>query len=151
MNRPLSVLCIAVVLGATGCARSLSGDTYSREEAQRAMSFREGTIIAVRMVKLEGTNSSVGTGAGAVAGGVAGSGIGGGRGAVVGAVLGAVVGGIAGAAAEEVYTRDDAWEITLRLDRGDSMVVVQAVGNDVFKPGERIRVLQSGGRTRVTH
>lgn len=151
MKKPLIMLCLAIAVSTTGCVRSLSGDTYSREEAQRAMSFREGTISAVRKVKLEGTQSGVGTGAGAVIGGVAGSGVGSGRGAIVGAVVGAVVGGIAGAATEQVYTRDDAWELTIKMDRGDSIVVVQQIGNDVFAAGEHVRVLQQGGKTRVTH
>jgi outer membrane lipoprotein SlyB len=151
MNKSLLVLFMAIAVGTTGCVRSLSGDTYSREEAQRSMSFREGTVTAVRKVRLEGTKSPVGAGAGAVVGGVAGSGIGSGRGAVVGTVLGAVVGGLAGAATEEVVTRDDAWELTIQMDRGESVVVVQEAGKDVFAAGERVRVVQNGSKTRVTH
>ncbi len=138
---------LASTLVATGCARSLAGDSYSREEAQRPISFREGTLIEIRKVRLQGTDSKIGMGSGAVVGGVAGSSVGQGRGAIVGAV----VGGIAGAAAEEGLTREDAWELTVRMNSGEAMVVVQEIGkNEKFAVGDRVRVLQSSGKTRVS-
>ncbi len=152
MKKPfILVTLLAATLLSAGCASSLSGDTYSRAEAQRPISFREGQLIQVRKVRLEGTKSNIGTGAGAVLGGVAGSGVGQGRGAIVGAVLGAVVGGVAGAATEEGMTREDAWELTVRLNNGESLVVVQEVGQyDRYVAGERVRVLTSNGKTRVS-
>lgn len=152
MKTPLIILCLAgITLLSTGCASSLSGDTYSRTEAQRPISFREGTLLEVRKVRLEGTKTNIGTGTGAILGGVAGSGVGQGRGAIVGAVLGAVVGGVAGAATEEGLTREDAWELTVRLNSGESIVVVQEIGkNEHFAAGERVRVLNSSGKTRVS-
>lgn len=138
------------LLALGGCASSLSGDTYSRAEAQRPISFRTATIVGVRKVRLEGTDSNIGLGAGAVIGGVAGSGVGSGRGAIVGAVVGAVVGGVAGAAAEEGITRADAWELTLRMSNGENMVVVQEIGKtDHFAVGDEVRVMQSNGKSRV--
>ena len=149
-----NLLLIVCLLGATvisaGCTRSLAGDSYSREEAQRQISFREGTVLEVRKVRLQGTNSNIGTIGGAAVGGVAGSGIGQGRGAIVGAVVGAVVGGIAGSAAEEGFTREDAWELTISMNSGESMVIVQEIGKDKFAPGDKVRVLQSNGKTRVS-
>ncbi|MDQ7988576.1 MAG: hypothetical protein REI09_02980 [Candidatus Dactylopiibacterium sp.] len=140
-----------ITLLSTGCASRLAGDTYSRSEAQRPITFREGTLLEVRKVRLEGTKTNIGTGTGAVLGGVAGSGVGQGRGAIVGAVLGAVVGGVAGAATEEGITREDAWELTVRLNSGESLVVVQEIGaQDRFVAGERVRVLSSAGKTRVS-
>lgn len=152
MKRILSVAALAALsVITTGCATGQSGDTYSRDEARRVMTFQEGTLQAVRQVKLEGTKSGVGTVAGAVAGGVGASGIGQGRGSAVAAVVGAVVGGVVGAAAEEGITREAAWELTVKLDNGKSLVIVQAKGDDQFTPDERVRVLQSGDTTRVTH
>ena len=152
MKHTLLLACLlSVALINTGCTRSLAGDSYSREEAQRPISFREGTILEVRKVRLQGTDSKIGLGTGAVIGGVAGSGVGAGRGAVVAAVVGAVVGGIAGAAAEEGFTREDAWELTLRMNGGETMIVVQEIGKtDKFAIGDRVRVLQSNGKTRVS-
>lgn len=145
------LLAMAIAFNTTACVRSRAGDTYSREEAQRTMTFREGVLIDVRKVKLEGTQSPVGMGAGAAVGGIAGSGVGSGRGAAVGAVVGAVVGGIIGAASEEAYTRSEAWELTIQPDQGAPVVVVQEIGSDVFAKGEHVRILQSGGRTRISH
>lgn len=140
-----------LVLLAAGCASSRSGDTYSREEARRALSVQDGTLSEVRVVKLEGTKTGVGTASGAVIGGIGGSTVGQGKGSVVAAVVGVVVGGLIGSAVEEGVTRESAWELTVQLDSGRKIVVVQAVGEDKFVAGERVRVVQGGGTTRVSH
>ena len=77
----------ALTLALSGCASSLTGDTYSRDEARAVQTVRYGTIESLRPVQIEGTKTPIGTGAGAVVGGVAGSGIGGGRGSAVAAVM----------------------------------------------------------------
>lgn len=148
LNTSLALGLVAV-LGLGGCASSLSGDTYSRDEAQRTMTYMDGTITAVRKVRLEGTKSYVGTGAGAIIGGIAGSGVGDGKGSAVAAVAGAVLGGLAGSAAEEGLTREDAWEITLKMNNGENRIVVQEAGNDNFVLGQHVRVVQGNGKTRV--
>jgi outer membrane lipoprotein SlyB len=54
-------------------------------------------------------------------------------------VLGAVVGGIAGSAAEEVYTREDGIEYSIRLEDGNYISVVQAVSKDEnIKSGDKV-------------
>src|SRR5688572_12819775 len=95
----IMVLTIAAFLGA--CASSNSGSVYKRDEARKVQTVKTGVVESVRLVKLEGTKTPIGTGTGAVVGGVAGSTIGHGRGSVVGAVVGAVAGGLLGSAAEE--------------------------------------------------
>jgi outer membrane lipoprotein SlyB len=151
-SRLLIALCAApLVLGTAGCVSSKAGDVYSRDEARRVMTFREGVLVGIKEVKLEGTKSGVGTGAGAIAGGVAGSAVGEGKGAIIGAVVGAVVGGITGAAAEEGLTREKALELTVKLDNGENLIIVQGIGDDKFVAGERVRVVNSGGTMRVTH
>lgn len=99
---------------------------------------------------MEGTESGVGGFAGAAIGGVAGSNVGGGRGQIVGAILGAVAGGIAGSAIEENTTKKNALEITVRLDGGQLIAVVQEMGSERFQPGDRVRVLSGNGSSRVT-
>ncbi|RLC20247.1 MAG: hypothetical protein DRH56_10490, partial [Deltaproteobacteria bacterium] len=100
--------------------------------------------------KIEGTKSVVGPAAGAAAGGALGSTIGHGSGRTVATVLGAIAGGVAGAAVEEGVTQKDGLEITVKLDNGDAVVVVQEA--DVpFAVGDRVRVLTgSDGTTRVS-
>jgi len=143
------ILLIPAVLA--GCASSLGSGDYERKEARRAYEVKMGVVEHVRSVKLEGTDSGVGTAAGGVIGGVAGSTAGSGKGKVVGSVLGAVVGGVAGAATEEAITRKTGQEITVRLDSGRVLAVVQEDTGEKFAVGERVRLLESGGQARVTH
>lgn len=142
------VMALAVVLGA--CASSNSGNVYKRGEARTVQTVKMGVVESVRLVKLEGTKTPIGTGAGAVVGGVAGSTLGGGRGQVITTVLGALAGGLAGSAAEEGLTRKDGVEITVKLDSGNMIAVVQEADEE-FNPGDRIRVLEANGVTRVSH
>ena len=94
----LARLVIAVFsLTLLACATSRSGDVYSRDDTRKIQTVRMGVVESVRTVKIEGTQSNIGTATGAVVGGIAGSSVGsGGRDSAVAAVLGAVVGGIAG-------------------------------------------------------
>lgn len=141
----------ALSLLLTGCASSLTGDSYSRDDARKVQTIRMGTIESLRPVRIEGTKTPIGAGAGAAVGGIAGSTIGGGRGSAVAAVIGAVAGGLAGAAAEEGITRTQGVEITVREDDGALRAYVQAVEpNQVFRIGQRVRIASVNGQSRVT-
>lgn len=142
------LLLMSIIL--SGCASSRSGDVYTREQARREMVVRMGVVESVREVLMEGTHSGTGTLAGAAIGGVAGSTFGGGRGSIVGAIIGAVAGSVAGSAIEGNVTKKNALEITVRLDNGQMIAVVQEMG-EVFHPGQRVRVLNDHGSSRVTH
>ncbi len=148
MKRALCLLPL-VLLGA-GCASGLGSGDYERREARRVYEVKMGVVENVRSVRLEGTESGVGAVTGAAVGGIAGSEIGKGKGSAVGAVLGAVVGGVAGAAAEEALTRKSGLEITVRLDSGRTIAVVQEDTGERFTVGDRVRILESGGQARVT-
>jgi len=135
----------------SGCASNLTGDTYSRDEARRVQTVRTGTIVALRPVQIEGTKTPIGAATGAVIGGVGGSAIGGGRGSIVTAVIGAVAGGLLGSAAESGLTKTQGVEITVREDDGSTRAYVQQVEpNQVFRTGERVRILTVDGTSRVT-
>jgi outer membrane lipoprotein SlyB len=148
MIRVLVMSLFALVL--SGCATSRSGDVYSRDQALREQTVRLATVQSVREVTIEGTRSGIGGAAGGVVGGVAGSGMGSGRGEIIGGVIGAVAGGVAGQAIEEGATRRNGVEITVRLESGELRAIVQEAG-EAFKPGERVRLISSGGVTRVAH
>ena len=139
---------LTLLLGA--CASSNSGSVYSRDDARKTQTVRTGIVESVRQVKLEGTKSPIGTVAGAAVGGIAGSSIGQGKGSTIGAVIGAVVGGLGGSAAEEMMTRKDALEITVKLDGGGLTAVVQEA-DELFKAGDKVRLIESGGNTRISH
>ena len=143
------VLALAAAATLAGCATSKSGDVYSRDEALREQTVRLATVESVRPVTIQGTRSGIGAASGAVVGGVAGSGVGHGRGSTIAGVLGAVGGGVAGQAIEEGTTRKNGVEITVRLDNGELRAIVQEE-TDKFVPGQRVRLLTSGGVTRVS-
>lgn len=151
MRKSLLVVPVALLaLAAGGCTSNLTGDTYSRDEARTVQTVRYGTIESLRPVRLEGTKTPIGSGAGAVVGGIAGSGVGGGRGSAVAAVIGAVAGGMLGAAAEEGITRAQGVELTVREDDGNMRAYVQEVEpNQVFRVGQRVRILTVDGTSRV--
>ena len=139
---------ISVFLAA--CASSNSGSVYKRDDARKVQTVKTGVVESVRTVKLEGTKSPIGTVAGGAIGGIAGSSIGGGRGSAIAAVLGAVVGGLAGSAAEEGITRKDGLEITVKLDGGGMIAIVQEA-DESFKPGDKVRIVENSDTSRVTH
>ena len=144
----LAAAALATVL--TGCgAPGLGGGAYSRDQARREQTVRMGYVESVRDVRLEGTRSGVGPAAGAVAGGVAGSSIGRGRGAALGTIAGAVIGGVAGQAAEQGFTAKQGVEVTVKLDSGQ-MVAIMQEADETFRPGDRVRILSDGATSRVT-
>jgi outer membrane lipoprotein SlyB len=144
------ILVTSLSLLLTACASSNSGSVYKRDDARKVQTVKTGTVESVRAVKLEGTKSPVGTIAGGAIGGIAGSSVGGGKGSTIAAVIGAVAGGLAGSAIEEGVTRKDALEITVKLDGGGLIAIVQEA-DEQFNPGEKVRIIEGGGITRVSH
>lgn len=146
-----TIALLLAVLGLLGgCASSKSGDVYTRDQARREQTIRMGVVESVREVLMEGTKTAIGPAAGAAVGGIAGSTLGGGKGAAVAAVIGAVAGGLAGAAIEEGVTRKAALEITVKLDNGQFVAIVQEGDAAEFRPGDRVRILSNYGESRVT-
>jgi len=146
----ISALALAALL-ASGCAGGLGSGDYERRDARRVYEVKMGVVESIRQVQIEGSKSGVGTAAGAVVGGVAGSQVGKGKGSTVGAVLGAVVGGIAGSAIEKGATKKNGLELTVRLDSGRTIAIVQEDTGEDFRVGDRVRLLESGGEARVAH
>ena len=148
---PFRVVATLLVCAAAlvGCKNpSLQGDTYSRSSAREVQRVEEGEVLFVRPVQIEGTQ-----GAGAIAGGVigyaVGSAIGGGRGNKIAKTGGAVAGVAAGSRAEEAATRQQGLEITVQLESGEVIAVVQGA-DETFDEGDRVRVLRRpNGEARV--
>lgn len=155
MNKKLLAMALvstALVLG--GCAQSgLHGQTYSRAEAQKAQVVNYGTVESTTAVVIEGNNQGIiGTGAGALLGAVIGNQVGGGTGRQLATVAGAVGGGLAGNHAEAAITKKQGEELTVRLDNGSRISIVQEVMNGQFtQAGSRVKVLKQGNTYRVTY
>lgn len=142
---------LAVASGTlAGCASSTAGNVYSRSDARQAQVVKFGTVEAIQPVRIEGTRSYIGAGTGAVLGGLAGSVVGGGTGQKAAVVAGAVGGGLAGNAAEQALTRADGLEVTVRLENGNVMAIVQEQSEQQFQVGQRVRVIQHDGTYRVS-
>lgn len=146
MKTMLLALLLALL---AGCMTRESANVYGRHEAGREQTVRYGTVDAVRKVAIEGSQSGVGAAAGGIGGAIAGSSVGQGRGSAVAGVIGAVAGGVAGNAIEGASTQKPALEITVKLDSGELRAIVQEA-DEPFQPGQRVRLLSSGGITRVT-
>ncbi|MCD4675625.1 MAG: glycine zipper 2TM domain-containing protein [Desulfobacula sp.] len=139
---------IAMVV--TGCAKSRSGQVYSRDHARQVQTVENGTVESVKEVVIEGTKTSIGTAVGGVTGGVLGSTIGSHEGKTVAMVLGALAGAAAGTAAEEGLTRKPGLEIIVKKDNGQTIVVVQEA-DIMIAAGDRVRIITAAdGTTRVS-
>jgi outer membrane lipoprotein SlyB len=143
------ILMAALVASLAACATS-SPDVIQRGDAQRLSQVQDGTVLSIRPVTVDGSQSGLGAAAGGVVGGVAGSSVGGRREGVVVGVLGAVLGGVVGNAAERAGTRESAVEIIVQLRNGERRAIVQAQGNESLVPGDAVVLVTSGGKTRVT-
>lgn len=150
--KPKFLLCLPAIILLSSCAQeSMTGDTFSRGEARQAQSVNPGRITSIRNVTIQG-DTTAGTVIGGLAGGALGSNIGSGRTSnTAGAIGGALVGGAVGSHAQQRMGTRNGIEITVRLDAGGSVSVVQEVSaNERFNVGDRVRVMSNGSRTRVT-
>ena len=135
----------AVLLTVTvaGCApRSMSGDVYSRERAQRVQTIEYGEVIEARQVLIEGTKTGLGGVGGGALGGALGSGVGRGAGTTIAVVGGVIAGAVAGSAVEEAATKQPGVEVTVRMDAGKTIALVQGIDPPVYA-GDRVRVLHN--------
>ena len=144
------MLLLAVSLVMQGCA-SRGGKTYSDDEVRSVQSLQYGTIVNVSDVMVAEDPSIIGPVLGGVAGGVLGSLVGSGTGRTLAILGGAAVGALAGGAGEYAVRKYEATELTIELENGRTIVVVQ--GNDeFFVTGDKVRVLMTGeDKVRVQH
>ena len=153
MNRSmLTAISISLLtLGLTGCVSGLQGSTYSRSEARQVQEVEFGTVLSTNPVVIEGKQSGAGQLPGAIIGGVAGSSVGEGKGQQIFTILGAVGGAVVGSMIEEQATRSQGLELTIKMDSGKTLSIVQEVDNvNVFREGQRVRVLTQGALARVS-
>jgi outer membrane lipoprotein SlyB len=146
--RRIAIVAMTLVV-AGGCA-TYPGDAYYAGQAYRAHSVELGVVETLRPVQIQGHPTGAGAATGAVIGGVGGYQIGGSSSAnAAGAFIGAIIGSLVGSAIERDATRVNGVEITVRLDSGRMLAVVQEGAVEEFRPGDRIRVLSDGYVTRV--
>jgi outer membrane lipoprotein SlyB len=148
MNKTtLIALPLAAVLAA--CSTT-SPDVIQRGDAQRLATVQDATVLTVRSVTVEGSQSGVGAATGAAVGGIAGSTRSSGREQAAIGVIGAVAGAVVGHAIERGATREDAVEILLQMKNGERRAIVQAKAGETFNAGDAVILVTTGGKTRVT-
>lgn len=150
MKSTVSILLCIAVIGTAGCGGPAhSSKVYSRNEAGKVQSVQDGEVLYVREVTIEGSKSPLGGIAGGIMGYAVGSTIGGGSGRKVARAAGTVGGAVAGAAIQEKATREVGLEITIQLDSGEVISIVQSA-DEKFDDGDRVRVLRRpDGSARV--
>ncbi len=141
---------ILVLTLALAACSTTSPDVVQRSDAQRLSTVMDATVLSVRPVTVDGSQSGVGSVAGGLVGGVAGASVGGRREGIIVGVLGAVAGAVAGNAIERSATREEAVEILLQLRNGERRAIVQARGNETLQAGDAVILVTTGGKARVT-
>ncbi|MBI3285406.1 MAG: glycine zipper 2TM domain-containing protein [Burkholderiales bacterium] len=148
--KKLIILVAVATLSACAVSHN-SGGVYSPRQTMNEQSVRMGYVESVREVMIEHAQTGVGTMAGAALGGIAaGSNVGKGSGAVAAGILGAVAGGVIGQNIESSMNNRRGLEITVRLDNGELRAITQEA-DEMFRAGDRVRLLSNGRTTRVTH
>ena len=147
---PIVVLAASLLLGACAPLAPEGMPVYAPMQANRPQTVEMGYVEQLRPVRIGGSRSGAGAATGAFVGGVGGSFVGGSWEAnVVGMLVGTILGAITGAALEEGATARDGVEVSVRLDTGGRVVVVQDASIDALKTGDRVRVVSDGPMARV--
>jgi outer membrane lipoprotein SlyB len=139
-----------LVLASLAACTTTSPDVISPGDANRMATVIDGTVLSLRPVTVEGSQSGVGGVAGGVVGGIAGSSVGGRREAAAVGVIAAVAGAVAGNAIERFGTREEAVEILVQLKGGERRAIVQAKASETLKAGDQVVIVTTGGKVRVT-
>ncbi len=150
MNKTFTLCASILALSLLGACSTSNPDVVSRHDAQRMSQVVDATVLSVRPVTVDGSQSGAGAVTGGVVGAVAGSSVGGRREGQVVGVLGAVAGAVIGNAIERSATREEAIEILVQLRNGERRAVIQAKGQESFNPGDPVILVTTGGKTRVS-
>jgi outer membrane lipoprotein SlyB len=143
-----TILAVAAALVLAACSTT-SPDVIQRGDAQRLSQVQDATVLNVRPVTVEGSQSGVGATTGGALGGIAGSTRSSGRESAAIAIVGAVAGAVVGHAAERYTTREDAVEILVQLKTGERRAIVQAQGNEQIAAGDAVILVTTAGKVRV--
>jgi len=150
MSKHFILVAGTLVLAALAGCQTANPDVISRDDAQRMETVQDATILSVRPVTIDGSQSGLGGAAGAVAGGIAGSSVGGNTTSAIVGITAAIVGGVVGNAAERAATKEDAVEILVQMHNGDRRSIVQGKGSEVLAAGDPVILTTAGGKVRVT-
>jgi outer membrane lipoprotein SlyB len=145
----IKTLTAVATLAVLAACTTTSPDVVQRGDAQRLATVQDATVLSVRSVVVDGSQSGAGGVTGAVVGGVAGSSRSHGKEQAVIGVVGAVAGAVVGNAIERSATKEDAVEILLQMKNGERRAIVQAKAGETFNNGDAVILVTTNGKTRV--
>lgn len=144
---PVSFILLTLCLVLPGCG----GKKYSDGDLRNTAAVRYGTVLDVTEVIVEEDPSLVGPAIGLAAGGLLGSAFGGGTGRTLFVLGGALLGADVGGGIDYRSRRYKALQLTLELENGNILVVVQGY-DELFVRGDNVRILvMDEERARVQH
>ena len=141
---------LALLAALGGCATS-SPDVIRRQDTQTMSQVQDAVVITVRTVTVDGNQTGMGAAVGGVVGALAGS-----AGSSVQreqnalGLLAGVAGAVAGNAIERMGTREEALEVIVQLRNGERRAIVQAKGGETLLAGDKVILVTSGGKVRVS-
>jgi len=154
MIRGLCILTsLTITLFAAGCA-DIGGSRYGERAAPvrsagEPETARYGRVTALETVQVDKDYKfGVGTVVGAVAGGIIGHQFGGGSGKTLLTIAGTLAGAAAGTAAESKLNKQDAQKVTVAMQSGGTLTIVQPVDSRL-RNGLSVRITGGGETARV--
>ena len=146
------LLLMPAAIGLSACtSNATSSNVYSTAQAGVMQDVKFGEVIGVRNISIQRNSTDTGQTAGGIIGALAGSEVGKGKGQIVGGVVGAVTGSAIGSVIDRNAQAQPGLEITLKMDSGRTVAIVQLVG-ETFRVGDKVKVLTGkDGKARVTH
>lgn len=153
MIRYRILMFLIVTILTAGCA-DLGGSKYGEgsapvSSAGEQASDRYGRVTGLETVQVDKDYKfGVGSVVGAVAGGIIGYQFGGGAGKTLLAIGGAVAGAAAGTAAESKLNKQDAHKVTVAMQSGGTVTIIQPVDSRL-RNGMNVRITGGGDTARV--
>ena len=143
-----ALVCFLIV---TSCANSsLKPDTFDRDSVQRISNVLYGEVVSLKKVSIEGSTTP-GTIVGGLVGAAAGSEISNSKPeSEIGAVLGGAIGATLGGNLSKSIQTSEGIQLTINMDDGRTISVVQEVGTYNFIVGDLVEVITTKGKTRVS-
>lgn len=147
----ISILFVFLALLVGGCATQ-SYERVPRSTAGNVQRLDHGTVVSTRDIVIDGEGGYLGQVTGGVIGSAVGQTIGKGSGRVLATAGGAAVGSVVGSAVQKELTTKQAQELTIDMDGGEVVVVIQEIQQPRFIVGDRVDVMQTrAGDARVSH
>ena len=142
----------AVLLALALCACSTkTTKSYNDGDVRQLHGVYTGTVLDATDITVTEDPSLVGPIVGGVAGGVVGSFFGAGTGNALAVLGGAAAGAMIGGAEDMGQRKYPALQLTIELENGGTVMVVQA-HDDYFVRGDRVRMVITGeNRARIQH